>query len=151
MCVCLCFVCVCVSACTRGYLGTYGGQKSVSEPWAGDAMLVSHLTYVLRSELQTHDWAVSAFNIESSAHPNVVFQFKRERNLVQYDTWVTGLGMEGQTHIPMHGLLISLILVKIMSTHSQAYQLNNFKGSVHLLVELIFGSIFFLSNSPVKQ
>lgn len=114
-------------------------------------MFVSHLTYVLRSELQTHDWAVSAFNIESSVHPNVVFQFKRERNLVQYDTWVTGLGVEGQTHIPMHGLLISLILVKIMSTHSQAYQFNNFKGSVHLLVELIFGSIFFLSNSPVKQ
>lgn len=31
--------------------------------------------------------------IESSVHPNVVFQFKRKRNPVQYDIWVTSLGV----------------------------------------------------------
>lgn len=31
--------------------------------------------------------------IESSVHPNVVFQLKRERNPVQYDIWVTSLGV----------------------------------------------------------
>lgn len=93
------------------------------------------------SKPMTEQWVLAT--IESSLHPNVVFQFKRKRNWVQYDVWVPSVGVEGQTHIPMHGLLISPILVKIMSTHSKAYWLNNFKGSVHILVELIFGRFFF--------